>query len=338
MSTLSKLRIGLIGCGAFGESHLAAFAGIPFVEVTAVTDVVEERSRKLAERYKIPRVIKDFRELCSLADLDAVSVVTTEDQHLAPVLTALEHGKHVFVEKPLATRLDDAERMLEAARKAGLILMPGHILRFEAKYATVKEQLSSGRLGRIVSIYARRNRPKWQGTIYKRSPLVLETAIHDIDTMLWYTAQRVEAVRAYDVSVEPGKGPDLTCGILRFEDRALGLIQTTWLVPNKTPYLDDCMQVVTTSGVANIDILHSGLTIWREDGAEIPDVSYEPRLRGVVFGALREELSYFVLCALEGRQPTLVTARDGVEAVRVALALAESARSDREIHLESGSS
>src|SRR6202023_372625 len=105
---------------------------------------------------------------------DAVSVVTTEDQHLEPVLSALEHGKHVFVEKPLATRLADAEKMLEAARQTDLILMPGHILRFETKYATVKEKLQSGRLGRIVSIYAKRNRPKWQGSIYKRTPLVLE--------------------------------------------------------------------------------------------------------------------------------------------------------------------
>ncbi len=338
MAASFKLRIGLIGCGAFGESHLATFAGIPFVEVTAVSDVNEERARKVAERYKIRGVVRDFRELCSLPDLDAVSVVTTEDQHVAPVLAALEHGKHVFVEKPLATRLDDAERMLAAARKAGLILMPGHILRFETKYATVKEQLASGRLGRIVSIYARRNRPKWQGAIYKRTPLVLETAIHDIDTMLWYTAKKVKAVRCYDVSVEPGKGVDLTCGLLKFEDGALGLLQTMWLLPDKTAFLDDCMQVVTTSGVANIDILHSGLTIWREEGAEIPDVSYEPRLHGAVFGALREELTYFALCALEGRQPTIVTAEDGVEAVRVVLALLESARSDREIYLESRSS
>jgi UDP-N-acetylglucosamine 3-dehydrogenase len=336
MTLASKLRIGVVGCGAFGESHLATFAGIPFAEVTAVADVNQERARKLASRYNVPRVSKTFRELCSLPDLDAVSVVTTEDQHLEPVLAALEHGKHVFVEKPLATRLADAEKMLEAAHKTGLILMPGHILRFETKYATVKEQLHSGRLGRILSIYAKRNRPKWQGSIYKRTPLVLETAIHDLDTMLWYTGKKVTSVRSYDVSVDPGKGADLTCATLKFEDGALGLLQTMWLLPDKTPFLDDSMQVVTTSGIANIDMLQSGLTIWREDGAEIPDVSYEPRLHGTVFGALREELSYFALCALEGQKPALLTAQDGIEALRVALALVESAQTDREVHLADG--
>jgi UDP-N-acetylglucosamine 3-dehydrogenase len=338
MTFSSKLRLGVVGCGAFGESHLATFAGIPFAEVTAVADVDQKRARTLASRYQVPRVSRDFRELCSLPDLDAISVVTTEDQHLEPVLSALEHGKHVFVEKPLATRLADAEKMLEAARKTDLILMPGHILRFETKYATVKEKLQSGRLGRIVSIYAKRNRPKWQGSIYKRTPLVLETAIHDLDAMLWYTGKKVRSVRCYEVSVEPGKGADLTCATLKFEDGTLGLLQTMWLLPDKTPFLDDSMQVVTTSGVANIDMLQSGLTIWREDGAEIPDVSYEPRLHGTVFGALREELSYFALCALEGQKPTLLTAQDGIEALRVALALVESAGTDREVRLADASS
>ena len=335
MARLPKLRIGLIGCGAFGESHLAAFAGIPFVEVVAASDTVAERADNLAKRYGISRVSTDFHELCALKDVDAVCVVTTEDQHLEPVLTALQNRKHVFVEKPMATRLADAEEMVAAARGAGLVLMPGHILRFEIRYMTVKEQLESGRLGRILSLHSRRNRPRWQGTIYKRTPLILETAIHDIDTMLWYTGKKVESVRGYDVAIDPAKGADLTWAVLRFEDGALGVLETMWLMPDKTPYLDDILQVVTASGIANIDIMHSGLTIWREDGTDVPDVCYEPRLRGNAYGALREELSYFALCILEGRSPALVTAQDGVEALRVGLAVVESARTDREVKVSS---
>jgi predicted dehydrogenase len=112
-------------------------------------------------------------------------------------------------------------------------------------------------------------------------------------------------------------------------------LETTWLLPDKTAFLDDFLQVVATSGVANIDMLNSGLTIWRDDGAEIPDVCYEPRIRGSAYGALREELSYFALCVLEGRKPSLLTPEDGVEALRVASAVIESARSDREIEMAS---
>jgi predicted dehydrogenase len=335
MVQIPKLRVGLVGCGAFGESHLMTMAGIPFLQVTAVTDVVMERASKMAKRYKVPHVAPDFRELCSQPDVDAVSVVTTEDQHLEPVLSALENGKHVFVEKPMATRLADAEKMLAAARASGLILMPGHILRFETKYATVKEQIDSGRLGRVLSIYTRRNRPKWQGKIYKRTPIVLETAIHDIDTMLWYTGKKVKSVRAYEICAEGAKDADIIWATLRFEDKAIGVLETNWILPDKTPHLDDFLQVITTSGFANLDMMNSGLFIGHEDGTELPDVCYEPRLRGSVYGALREELSYFGLCALEGRKPDLLGAEDGVEALRVGLAVVESARTDREVEVSS---
>lgn len=98
----------------------------------------------MAARYHIPKIAKDFRELCELREVDAVNVVTTEDQHLEPVLTSLAHGKHVFVEKPMATTVKDAQKMVDAARETGLTLMPGHICRFETKFATVKEQLATG--------------------------------------------------------------------------------------------------------------------------------------------------------------------------------------------------
>lgn len=332
MPALNKLRVGLIGCGSFGESHLATFAGIPYAEVVAVTDINSERASKMASRYHIPRVAKDFRELCELREVDAVNVVTTEDQHLEPVLAALENGKHVFVEKPMATKVEDAQKMLDAARETGLILMPGHICRFETKFATVKEQLAAGQLGRIVSIAARQNRPKGLGVTYKRTHQALVCCVHEIDIMLWYTGKKVKRVRGYEVRLEGESGPDLTWGILEFHGGALGFVQTMWLLPDKAQVLDDAMQVITTSGVANIN-MHSGLSLWKEEGQEVPEVSYEPRLRGSVFGALREELSYFALCVLEGNQPSVVTAEEGLEAVRTAVALVESAGSDREIQM-----
>ncbi len=336
MSAFSKLRVGLVGCGAFGESHLLAFAGIPYVEVVAVTDAVEERAQKLATRYNIPRVVKGYRELCNLENVDAVSVATSENQHLEPVLSALKNGKHVFVEKPIATRVEEAEKMIRAARARDRILMPGHILRFETKYATVKEQIALGRLGRVVSIYARRCRPHKLAATYKRTPLLLMNAIHDIDIMLWYVGEDVVSVRAFDVVVDSHGCSELSWAFLRFRDGAIGVLQATWMLPDKTPAFDDYMQVITKSGIATIDVLQSGLTFWMEDGHEVPDVSYGPVLRGSAFGALREELCYFALCVLENRQPTIITAEEGLKALRVALSLLESSRQNREFEVPIG--
>jgi UDP-N-acetylglucosamine 3-dehydrogenase len=333
MAALNKLRIGLVGCGSFGESHAATLANIPYAEVVAVADINLERASKLASRYCIRKVAKDYRELCELPEVDAVHVVTTEDKHLEPVLAALENGKHVFVEKPMATKVEDAQKMLEAARKTGLILMPGHVCRFETKYATVKERLATGQLGQIVAMSARQNRPKGLAATYKRTHQALVCCVHDIDIMLWYTGTKVKRVRGYEVRVNEGSGPDLTWGVLEFDGGALGFVQTMWLLPDKAQAQDDAMQVITTAGVANINI-HSGLSLWTEEGQEIPEISYEPRLRGSVFGALREELSYFALCALEGKKPSVVTPEEGLEAVRTAVALVESAGSGREIEMQ----
>jgi predicted dehydrogenase len=233
----------------------------------------------------------------------------------------------------MTTNAEDAEKMVESAAKSGSTLVPGHLLRFESRYATVKEQLESGNLGRILSLYARRNRPKWQGRIYKRTPLVPETAIHDIDTMLWYVGERVKSVRAWEGAAETGAGPDLFGGTLHFGCGAVGVFQTSWLLPNKTPFLDDYMQVLGSSGVANVHILNSGLSFWTEDGAQLPDVGYEPRISGAAKGALREELMHFALCCLENRQSEILRAADAVETIRVCTALARSATENREIAL-----
>ncbi len=332
MTSLHKLRIGLIGCGAFGESHLATLAGISFAEVVAVTDTDLDRANNLASRYRVQKVAGDVEELCALEEVDAVHVVTTENQHLGPVLAALERGKHVFVEKPMATTVEDAEKMVAAARKAGRILMPGHVCRFETKYATVKEQLGAGRLGRVVAISARQNHSMALGTVYKRTHQLLVCSIHEIDIILWLVGAKVKRVRGHEVTLQGGSGPDLSWGFLEFASGALGFVQTMWLLPDKANILDDAMQVVATGGVANI-CMHTGLDLFLEEGVVIPDISYEPRLKNSVFGALREELSYFALCVLEGRTPEVVTAEEGVQALRATIALIESASADRELTL-----
>jgi predicted dehydrogenase len=83
MPGLNKLRVGLVGCGSFDESHLATFAGVPYAEVVAVTDVNLERASKVASRYHIPRVAKDFRELCELPDSDLLLRVHSKWQETA---------------------------------------------------------------------------------------------------------------------------------------------------------------------------------------------------------------------------------------------------------------
>ncbi|MEP7200945.1 MAG: hypothetical protein ABI874_14065, partial [Chloroflexota bacterium] len=98
--------------------------------------------------------------------------------------------------------------------------------------------------------------------------------------------------------------------------------------------LNDAMQVVGTRGIAHIDFVNAGLSLWRENGYLAPDVSHEPRVRGEVFGALKEELAYFTRCVLEQRAPSVVTAEEAIEGLRVGLAIIESAMQERDVALD----
>ncbi len=124
-------------------------------------------------------------------------------------------------------------------------------------------------------------------------------------------------------------------GVLEFANGVLGSIECTWLTPDAAGIpSDDILHVITDRGVASIDFVHSGLTLWNERGFEIPDVSIAPEFHNRLGGALADELSYFIACALAGTAPTVVTATDALESVRVASALIESAETQREMEVQ----
>jgi predicted dehydrogenase len=213
--------------------------------------------------------------------------------------------------------------------------MVGHILRFETKYAMLREAVAAGRLGEVVSLHARRNRPKAHLPRYGRVHLALETGIHDIDLMLWYVGRPVRRVRGYERRASQGQYVDTFWGVLEFEGGAIGVVETIWLLPEAAGVLlDDAFQVIGSAGVGNLQLVPGSLSFWRDTGFEVPDVSYDPRVMSSARGALRDELAYFCDCVLQGRQPEVNTGVEAKRAVRVALALIESAAAEADIAIE----
>ena len=329
-----NIRVGVIGVGRWGLEHLAAYRGLPNVGVIAIADSAGDRVEEVGRALEIPHRFTRYEELCALAELDAVSIVTPESEHLGPVLAAARSGKHILVEKPLATNAQEVQRMIEAATEAHVILMPGHILRFEPRYALIKEKLVNGELGTIVSIQARRNRTKETRQKYARAHPVFAAAIHDIDILLWYTNTSVRKVRGFHRNVCGNVPPDVFWGIIEFDSGAIGVIECTWLIPDAAGISsDDLLHVITDRGVASVDFVHSGLTLWKNTGFEIPDASIVPRIRNRVEGALAAELSYFVSCVARSEAPTVITAEDALTSIRVASALVESAEKELDLVL-----
>jgi UDP-N-acetylglucosamine 3-dehydrogenase len=332
---MTEIGVGVIGVGSFGELHIQAYKALSDVEVVAISDVRESRLREISSKYGIPHMYRDARELCARNDIEAVSVVTPETLHLEPVLAAVQAKKHVLLEKPIATTLDDARRIIDAAAKGGLHLMVGHILRFETNYGSIRREIQDGNLGRIISIHARRNRPKKLYPAYSRTHGILENSIHDIDLCLWYTQDRVRNVRAFTRNIQGGENPDINWSFLEFEGGALACIENHWLIPSEAGIMtNDAMQVIGSKAVADLHLVPSSLNVWREQGAESVNVTYDAIFAGRVWGAIKEEVGYFVDCVKRGKPPTILTPREAFEALKVALALVQSSQEQHDVKLE----
>jgi len=330
---MNKTRVGVIGVGSWGVNHIEAYRALPHAEVIAVADSSPGRAEEVARTHGIPHWFNNYEELCALREVDAVSVATPESDHVQPVEEAAKAGKHILVEKPIANAVADIERMIAAARRADVILMPGHILRFDTRYALIKEKLESRELGNVVTVQARRNRTKGNFQKYSRTHPLFAVGVHDIDLLLWYTGSKVTRVRGYQRTIQQAPTPDVMWGVIEFTSGALGMIETTWLTPDKVGiFSSDTLHLITDKGVASLDLVPGGLSFWLETGFDVPD-TIAPRIRGKVQGSLAAELSYFVSCVAMNEKPTVVTAEEAMEGIQVANALVDSANRQQDVVL-----
>jgi predicted dehydrogenase len=160
---MSKLRVGIIGVGHIGKSHLKSYAACEQAEVVAIADVVETALQSAADEYKVPHTFTDYRDLLKL-NVDAVSVCTPPFAHCEPTVAAAQAGKHVLVEKPMCMTAAEAKEMVEACRKANVKLGVCHArFRFQPTAEAARKYVASGALGDIyyarVSSLRRRGRP-----------------------------------------------------------------------------------------------------------------------------------------------------------------------------------
>jgi predicted dehydrogenase len=142
------IRVGVIGAG-IGQVHLAAYTTLPGVEVIGLADLNDERAREVAATYAVPETYHDYVDLLARADLDAVSVCLPNALHAPVALAALQHGKHVLVEKPMARTVAEADAMIAAAAAAGRVLMVSFNYRYRGDVQWLRQYIDSGALGRI---------------------------------------------------------------------------------------------------------------------------------------------------------------------------------------------
>jgi UDP-N-acetylglucosamine 3-dehydrogenase len=258
------------------------------------------------------------------------------DQHTEPTIAALNAAKHVFLEKPIASTVEDARKIIAASKRSKSILQVGHICRFNPRYRMAKKAIAAGKIGRIVAMSSRRNIPAaWTPEILNKIGPIVGDAVHDTDLMLWFTGDRIVSAYAQTVDVRGLKYPDIGQTMYRFAGGATATLETVWCMPEKTPFdIDERMSIIGDAGIVHIQDTFPNLGIVSSDKLHSPDTTYWPEFEGVRGGALREEFAYFASCALRGEAPAIGRPEDAAAALQATLAAEESARTGQVIRID----
>ena len=334
---MDSIRWAILGAGRFGTIHARALQGMVGVELVALCTRNPRQLDRVAHDFPGVETEIDAAALLAREEIDAVTIATHWQDHHELALRALDAGKHVLLEKPMAPSGDQCREILAAAERAHGIFMVGHICRFDPRVSLAQQAIAAGRIGRVVSMYAKRNLPlNTHLRLDKISPLMGD-GVHDADLMMWFTGRAPSRVYGRQLRFGSARFPEVGWAILEFGDDALGVIETHWGLPVNVPTLIDAkIEIVGTDGKLDIDCSQTGLVVLDAEGAKMQDTSFWPVQHGQVAGALRHELEYFADCVRRRRAPAVVTPLDAAYAVMVMEAAETSAADGQPVDLALG--
>ena len=314
-----------------GLRHAQVCHELGSIELAGVADIKPDVAKRASEQFGVPG-FADYRELLEGTAMDAVVIATPDQFHREPCEFAAARGLGIFLEKPIALTVADGQAIIDAARQHNVKLMVGHTLRYDPRYIAVQQAAVNGKFGDIIHIYARRNATVRSGRrLEGRTDAMLFQGVHDIDFLLWLTGAKVTRVWAESVSkvLTDLNIPDATIATLRFSNGAIALLEQSWALPIGVPTLLDAqLEVVGSKGAAYIDFHQPSLSLFTDSSWNQPDVILS--LPGAHY--LRDEHEQF-LAFVSGKAEPKVSGEDALEALRVALAIVESAKTGKPVEL-----
>lgn len=313
---MKKIKAAVIGVGYLGRFHAEKYRMIEGAELVGVVDTEIERARAVAEKNST-RAFSSYEEV--IDEVDAVSVATPTESHLAIARAFLEKGKHVLVEKPIAGSAAEAEELIRAAESSGAILQVGHLERFNAAVVDLE-----GRITRPMYIESQRLSP-----FPNRSTdvdVILDVMIHDIDIILNLVDSEIRSVDAVGIPVVTSK-VDLANARIKFANGCVADVTASRVSTEQKRMV----RIYQSEGFITIDYAAQRISTT----TLVPDKDHVyPRLVGEDHGiekrdSLLDEISSFVECAATGAPPR-VTGRDGLVALEVAERIQASVRASME--------
>lgn len=330
-----KVKVAVIGLG-IGRLHLSNYAKLPYAEVVALCDIDERRLHSAQQEFNVPRVFTDYQKLLEMEELEAVSVALPNYLHAPVTIAALRAGKHVLCEKPMALNAQEAEEMLQEAKKARRQLMIHFNQRFSPEAMYVYQLIQKGYLGEIYhgrTLWTRRRFIPGLGGWFTQKKLsgggpLIDLGVHMLDLALWWMGypRMKEVLGATFSKIGPRIAQeqsalfdveDLATGLIRFENGATLYLEASW-----AGFYEENETLLT-------ELLGTEGGVCRKNGEVKIVVQKE--------GAFLEETphryppcpnpqEHFVQCILK-EEPVLPSGEQGLEVMRILDALYASAQS-----------
>jgi len=329
---MGTLKAAVIGVGSMGQHHARVYTELKQTTLVGVADALPETAQRIGGKYGVP-AYSNYRELLERERPDIVTVAAPTQEHHSVAVAALEAGCHVLVEKPIAATLAEGEALIARAAALNRKLMVGHIVRFSPSIQALKQHLDAGELGRVFQIVCRRVGP-FPARI-RDVGVVIDLAPHDLDVMRFITGDEIVRVFAETEQQIHTAHEDLVLGMVRFRSGISGLLEINWLTPAKVREV----VVLGERGMFRADDLTQDLYFYENAEVNGLEWGHLSLLKGVSEGRmvrypiarhepLKAELEAFAAAVAEDK-PVPVSGADGLAALRLALALVQSGKSQQ---------
>jgi UDP-N-acetylglucosamine 3-dehydrogenase len=315
---MKKLGVAVIGTGFWGKNHARVYKELASTELVAICDVNTEKAKSVADQFGVKAYTTSTRMLKN-EEIEAVSVCTWSTSLAKEALKALKAGKHVLVEKPMATNTKQAEKLLKTAERNDLHLIVGFLMRFIPGVQHIREAIENKKIGELVCAAAKRV-SQWPERIGDVG-VVKDMAIHDIDVMRYIFNEDPITVYAKTGSMRHRKFEDYAQIMLTYKDGKSAFIESNWLTPYKTRTLT----VTGSDAIMRLDYITQELWIEEPKGTLQPRYPWQE--------PLKLELQHFADCIVTKKKP-VITGVDGLKALQIAEAALKSSAKNKAIKLK----
>jgi len=347
---MERVRVGIVGSKFAATLHVQAYRTNPHAQIVAAASPGPDLARFCRE-HDIPSFYSDYQEMLKRAEIDLVDVCVPNFLHKEVAVAAAESGRHVIVEKPLATTLEDADAMLEACAGNNVKLMYAEDWIFAPALQRAKSIRDEGGIGEVLYIKAKETHsgshsPYAQKIKFCGGGAMIHMGIHAVGFVRWFRGKEVVEVvgktsggGAGNLKLHSLEGEDWAAGVLTFEDGTFAMVEGNYITLGG---LDDEVEVYGTRGLIKINLSQgSPISIYSSEGygyalekAETTKGWTRPSVEEKWSLGYPQEISHFVDCVRLGKEPMSgVRDEDGRAALKIVMAIYDSARTGRSVEL-----